>query len=110
MSTWTIICRVGAGDVYAPDISPEVPRLFVPIDQPGTPGEVVSGLITGLMERTGRPVPDVAADLVFLAVAVYTADLRTARKFGDDRWNRDLKLHLPVSDLAAWTRARPTLV
>ncbi len=110
MSTWTIICRVGAGDLYAPTVPPDAPRLLVPIDQPGVPGEVVSGLVAGIADRTGRPVPTAAADLVSLAVAVYAADLRVARKYGDDRWTRDLAVHLPVSDPAAWGRARPTLV
>ena len=110
MSTWTIICRVGAGDAYAPDVSRDVPRLLVPIDQPGAPGEVVSGLLVCIADRARAVVPATAADLVYLAVAVYTADLRIARKYGDDRWSRDLTMHLPVSDLAAWARARPTLV
>jgi 7-cyano-7-deazaguanine synthase in queuosine biosynthesis len=110
MSTWTIICRVGAGDVYAPNVSTDVPRLLVPIDQPGVPGEVVNGLLAGIVERTGRLVPTAAADLVYLAVAVYAADLRIERKYGDDRWTRDLTLHLPVSNTAAWKRARPSLL
>src|SRR5712692_2790238 len=105
MSTWTIICRVGAGDLYAPNVSTDVPRLLVPIDQPGVPGEVVNGLLAGIVERIGRPVPGAAADLLSLAVTVYAADLRIARKYGDDRWTRDLTVHLPVSDPAAWRRA-----
>ncbi len=110
MSTWTIICRVGAGDAYAPDVPAESPRLLVPIDQQGVPGEVVGGLLTQIAEHTSRPVPPTVADLVNLAVTVYAADLRIARKYGDDRWTRDLTIHLPVSDTAAWKRARPTLV
>ena len=110
MSSWTIICRVGAGDSYAPDVSPDVPRLLVPIDQPGVPGEVVNGLMTSIVEQTGTSLPVIAADLVCLAVAVYAADLRIARKFADDRWTRDLTVHLPVSDVSAWRQARSTLV
>jgi len=110
MSTWAIICRVGAGDSYAPDVSTDVPRLMVPIDQPGAPGEIVNGLITSIVEQTGTPLPVIAADLMGLAVAVYAADLRIARKYADDRWTRDLTVHLPVSDVSAWRQARPTLV
>ena len=107
MSTWTIICRVGAGDLYAPEVSSDVPRLLVPIDQPAAPGEVVNGLLVAIAERTGIPVPATAADLVYLAVAVYAADLRIARKYGDDRWMRELTVHLPVSDPATWGEPGP---
>lgn len=109
MSTWNVICRAGPGDRHTPDLAADAPRLVVPIDQPGLPGEVVSGLLPLIRERTGRPVPPAAADLVTLAVAVYTADLRVARKYAEDRWTRDFVLHLPVSHPAAWKGARKGL-
>jgi hypothetical protein len=110
MSTWNVICRLGPGDLYAPQLGSGDPRLLVPLDQPGATGEVVCGLLTRIVEGTGRPVPTVAGDLVTLAVAVYTADLRIDRKYGDDRWPRDLVLHLPVTDPSLWDRTRDTLL
>jgi 7-cyano-7-deazaguanine synthase in queuosine biosynthesis len=110
MSTWNIICRTGPGDAYTPSLAAGVPRLHVPIDQPGAPGEVVHGLLTRVREHAGQPVPDVAADLVYLAVAVFAADLRVQRKHGEGRWARDLTLHLPVSDPVAWRRAQRDLL
>jgi hypothetical protein len=46
-----------------------------------------------------------------MAAAVYAADLRIPRSVDprSDGWTRDLILHLPVSELALWEAARPTL-
>jgi 7-cyano-7-deazaguanine synthase in queuosine biosynthesis len=110
MSTWNIICRTGSGDAYLPPLGQDEPRLVIPIDQPGAPGEVVSGLVSSIREMTGGVVPEPAADLIYLAATIYSADLRVARKYGDDRWTRDFALYLPVSDPASWESTLPVLL
>lgn len=48
-------------------------------------------------------------DLLHLAFAVYTADLRIPRSLFQDRWTRDLVVHLPVSDTVRWDEQAPLL-
>jgi 7-cyano-7-deazaguanine synthase in queuosine biosynthesis len=109
MSTWDIICRTGPTDAYLPELARTDPRIIVPVDQPGAPGEVVNGLLSRISEYTRRAVPPPAIDLLYLAVAAYTADLRVQRKLAPDRWTRQFKLHQPVSDLTMWLALEPAL-
>lgn len=101
---WHIICRVGAEDDYSPEIRQDEPRLIAPIDHPGERREVAGGVLTGFRERTGLMVPAGAVDLLNLAIGVYAADLRVARKFGEDRWSRDFVLYIPVHLPDQWEK------
>jgi hypothetical protein len=58
----------------------------------------------------GRDVPTVLEDLIDVAVTVYVADRAIRRRppkgeAGHLLWQRDLELHIPVTDPARWNQA-----
>jgi 7-cyano-7-deazaguanine synthase in queuosine biosynthesis len=106
---WHIICRVGEDDDFTPEIADEEPRFLAPIDQAGNPKEIVSRVLRPLTDSTSLSVPEVAEDLVNLAAAVYSADLRVRRNLSIDRWTRAFVLYVPVRRAELWSRAQPTL-
>jgi hypothetical protein len=57
------------------------------------------------LDRHGLSSTPSAVDFYRMAAAVYSADHRVSRELAFDRWTRDLVLHLPVTDVAAWERA-----
>lgn len=49
-------------------------------------------------------VPDrLSEELLVLATTVFAADTRIARSHGADGWTREIKLSIPVADVALWT-------
>jgi 7-cyano-7-deazaguanine synthase in queuosine biosynthesis len=46
-----------------------------------------------------------AADLLNLATSVFTADVCILRELGEDRWSREITVHLPVEDPKIWNQA-----
>lgn len=63
------------------------------------------------MRRLGLNPSEVAVDLLVLAAHVHAADTRLFRGTeGEDSWTRIIRLVVPVSDVARWTRAAPIIV
>ena len=106
---WHVIVRVGDSDTHWPQIDEEEPRLLVPLNRQGDPWAVSNNIRAVTEQHFLIPPQATAADLVHLAVAIFTADLRVARRFGNDRWSRELLVHLPVSDVSLWERSRSML-
>jgi len=102
---WNVICQVGAGDNFAPDVSP---RLIVAMGKPGSPYAVGSNVIKELYDR-GYELRDIDIDLLHLATTVYTADVRIQRRLSADGWTRNLTLHLPVAEPGRWEGALPVI-
>lgn len=107
---WHVAVRIG-------DAQPHIPArgneqvLRVAIDTRGEPSSL-SHNAWELFGRNQLPAsPPAAVDLFRMAAAVFSADLRIRRSADphSDGWTRDLVLHLPVSELARWEAARPTL-
>ncbi|MHB8901358.1 MAG: Qat anti-phage system QueC-like protein QatC, partial [Thermoguttaceae bacterium] len=108
--TWHVISRVGADDSFVPEISSQDPRLEASFERPGDPSQVGNDVMEKLLKSTKARPSNIATDLLYLAMAIYAADLRIPRRFAADRWSREIILHFPVGDLACWTRALPQLV
>ena len=102
--SWHVVCRVG-GDDYSPTLAETDPRLVVGFDATGSPNALRCNFGERFDEHLGGRPAGVAQDLVNLASAVFTADLCVRREYGDERWTRDITIHLPVSDVGRWTRA-----
>lgn len=102
---WNVICQVGSGDDYSPAVRP---RLIVAIGKPGSPYNVGSNVVREIYER-GYELQDIDLDLLHLATAVYTADVRIERRFSADGWKRNLYLHLPVAEPGRWEEAVPII-
>ena len=107
--TWHIVVRIGDKDSYWPNLAAEEPRIIVPLQREGDPW-LVGNNVRAMFEENFLVRPQgIQSDLVNLAIATYTADLRIPREYGDDRWSRDFAMHLPVSDVATWEQSTRTL-
>src|ERR1700687_2467923 len=103
--TWHVTARVGMADMYNPTLSPEEPRFFVAIRRPGDPDSLGPDPISSIVETIGQAPSPLASDLVTLAATAFSADLKIPRASAGnaDRWTRDIRLHVPVSDVGLWT-------
>jgi len=100
---WHIIVRIGSHDTYNPTLLPNEPRLCVSFDAPSSPFTIKNNLLAEVSARVLlNPSPSVS-DLLNLALSVYAADLKISRDLSEDRWTRDLLIHLPVVNLETWT-------
>ena len=63
------------------------------------------GQMTDQLSRRGILPSETAIDLSILAACVTAADTRISRKTdSQDSWTREIDLHVPVRDVAMWTR------
>lgn len=103
---WHLIVRIGSADFYTPTVASNEPRVIVSIDNPGDTFAIGNNLLKEVESRASLNPSSLAVDLVNFAIAIYTADLKIARSLSEDRWTRDLVVHLPVVNLDAWTGSR----
>ncbi|MBN9521544.1 hypothetical protein J0H58_23995 [bacterium] len=103
--SWNIVCRVGDSDDYLPSIAPTDPRLILAFEAEGSPNAIRCNFDERFDAHLGGLPNGPARDLVRLASAVLTADLCFRREYGEERWTRDITIHLPVSDTALWAGA-----
>ena len=63
------------------------------------------GHLTDQLSARGIPPSETAIDLAILAACVTAADTRISRATdSQDSWTREIDLHVPVQDVALWTR------
>lgn len=105
---WHIITQIGPPDRFTPALQADEPRLVVGIDQPAAPSNVTHQILSRVFNAGFAPQP-IAADLLNVAVSVFTADLRAWRGYEADRWTRSFTLYVPVSDPDIWNRSKDTL-
>ena len=104
MTNWNVVCRISDGDDYA---APS-PHLIIPFDQDGRSTVAANRVFHTLAGNSLYP-SRIVNDLLMLALAVYTADLRISRAFGMDRWCREITVHLPVFNPDLWRGVEPHL-
>lgn len=104
MTNWNVVCRIGDDDDY----SAPSPYLIIPFDQDGRSTVAANRVFHTLAGNNLYP-SEIVNDLLMLALAVYTADLRISRAFGTDRWSREITVHLPVFSPDLWRGAEPHL-
>jgi hypothetical protein len=69
----------------------------------------IGGALTDLRARNVYPT-EIGLDLLVTAAHVYAADTRISRATeSDDAWTREIRLVVPVSDVARWNPAAPLL-
>src|SRR5262249_1485261 len=99
-----VVCRIGAGDDFTTEVSQDDTLLPISIEQAGSLSS--AGTPGGrALERVGVPPLPSAIDLLTLATVIYSADVCPPRATAYDRWTRDYRLYLPVSDLVRWAAA-----
>lgn len=99
--SWHVVCLAGSEDRYSPETALGDETLVVPLDAPGHPYSLKTTIPDVLARHSVEP-STAAYDLLNVAMASYTADVRVPRKGTYDGWTRDLVLHLPVRD-AGWS-------
>lgn len=97
---WHVICRVGDADNFAPALG-DSPRLSVSFD-PSMQSPQINNDISRLLRNQGLEIEDTVVDLLQLAMCVYYADLRIERNFAEDKWTRQITVHLPVANVELW--------
>ena len=107
--TWNIICRVGPRDSF--DVSDEhgVSKLILPIDAPDDPRNLRTNLWDVVDAHALSPSQE-ATDLLRLAAAVFSCDLRIPREQAYDRWTRHIRLFFPVANAELWSQTLDPLV
>jgi 7-cyano-7-deazaguanine synthase in queuosine biosynthesis len=100
---WHLIARIGSDDTYTPKLSLEEPRVHVSIDVPGDAAAIRSNVLREISNKVLLNPSSHVIDLLNLAFSVYAADLKIPRNLSEDRWTRDVVIHLPVVNLELWT-------
>src|SRR5690348_9586461 len=106
--SWHIVALYGPGDAYQPRTQPDDETLVVPFGIPGHP-QAVHHTLDADFQREGIAPSGAAMDLLRVAIAAYSADVRVPRRAGFDGWTRDFTLHFSVEDPAQWVAAGQTL-
>lgn len=71
--------------------------------------EFVRNSIYDVLAKFGAEPAGEAIDFLNIAISAYTADVRTPREQGFDRWTRNFHLHMPVQFIDKWLRAKTVL-
>lgn len=108
--TWHVITRVGTDDSFVPEMSSQEPRLEASFERSDDQWLVGNDVLDRIRKTIKSQPSEIAVDLVYLAMAVYAADLRIPRRFAGDRWSREIAIHMPVGNLSRWTAAVPQIV
>ena len=101
--TWHIYPTIGSTDSFRPgQLHSDDNELRIPIESPGVPNEIRSNRTWNVLDSHRLRVQNIAVELYWLAVAVYSADIRIPRSSAFDRWTRDITLYIPTSDVDLW--------
>jgi len=101
---------VGAGDkAHVPEAKDEVVTRLDLVESNKRLDYGIGTALEDLAELNIFP-SEIGLDLLVLAAHVQAADTRVARSGeSQDGWTREVRLVVPISDLARWTRAAPLL-
>lgn len=102
--TWHVLTRIGLDDVYTPSLASSEPRINIALDRVGDGWLLPNNVLQEIGDLSGGLPSAVATDLLYLALAAFAADLRIPRRFGAERWQREIVLHSPVQDLSLWSK------
>ena len=100
---WSVICKTDANDKF--NLKPALRQLVVSYCKSGGVVQVSNNVLAIILEK-GLVPTETAVDLLYLAMSVYTADLRIERRFSNDGWSRQITLFLPVAEIAKWEMSK----
>lgn len=108
---WHIVCRIGESDAFLPQIDAATSRCLILHFSGGAANRRVrESVVAGIEERYGVTLSAAVLDLLYACMGAYIADLCIPRRTADDRWSRDLTLHLPVFEERRWPGASRSFV
>lgn len=108
MITWHVTAIAGPQDDFHAPVADGEKELVVPFGIPTHPDRIESSVAKALAGHR-LELRTAAEDLLHLATAAYTADLRIPRDDGFGDWTRDLRLHAFVRDAERWMAAAPLI-
>lgn len=107
MTIYNIIIRENGHDIFTVTQSPS--EKYVSFDL-GANSAYVSTYVWTLLNQNSILPSAAAADLMDLAIAIYTSDQIISREInGFQGWSRHIKIHFPVSDLIVWNGVKSEL-
>ncbi len=105
---WNVIVRIGEDDNFYPaDIRSE-PRFFVDFYRVNSQWKMRERVLQALINN--KIITPLAHDLLVLGMAITAADRCILRKYADDYWQREITIHLPVSNPNVWNNTKETLI
>lgn len=104
MITWHVTTIAGPNDTFRASIAHGENELLVPFGIATHPDRIETS-VAKVLAKYRLELHAAAEDLLNLAIAAYTADLRIPREHGFGNWTRDLRLHVFVGDAARWSSA-----
>lgn len=96
-----IVCLAGSNDNYLPVVEGNEQIIIVPFNISGHADSFQTNIYDIFAQYNLTPSL-IANDLLNVAIAAYTADVRVARENTFDGWTREINLHLAVSDTILW--------
>jgi hypothetical protein len=102
--SWHIVTQVGKEDHFFPKIPDSDGRLRAVFERTDDRWYVGNDAVSRITDVFHHNVRSEAEDLLYLALSVYTADLRIPRSKTKDRWTRDIRLYVPVFNEALWQK------
>jgi hypothetical protein len=106
---WNVIIKEDIQDRYEPNIFAGEPRIILSLDPEEKSLAIRNNVYEQILNKAINLPSAQVFDLLNLAISVYTADLKIPRKYGKERWTRNILLHLPVVGLAKWQALLPSL-
>lgn len=106
---WNIGVRRGDDDTFSPRRASGDGVLFVTVDGRSSPYRVREHVLSSITDNLGKKPSSVIADLLNVALTVYSADLTVSRSLAGDDWTRSFMVDMPVDDLALWCSAKASL-
>ena len=100
---WDIIVRCGITDDYLRPHSGN-PSIFIDFERKGSPY-----LLSHSIGKELNNLPQRTKELLYLAMAVYSADRYISRDFSHDGWSRNITINFPVSSVDIWESAYESL-
>lgn len=107
MTIYNIIIKESGQDTFAPVELPA--EKYVTFDL-GANSAFVSSYVWDLLNKNKIVPSAAAADLMDLAIAIYTSDQIISREInGFQGWSRHIRIQFPVSDLTVWNGIKSEL-
>lgn len=107
MNRHLLIGTMGGADTPSIELRTDEVRSDIQLLNAGGIAYGVERALTDL-RKMGLVPSEIGIDLLVLGALVYAADTRISRATeAQDGWTRELRLVVPVSDVATWERAQP---
>ena len=106
---WNVLIKEDIQDIYKPNIASDEPIIIASLDPQKKYLAIKNNIYDRILNKAINLPSFQAFDLLNVAISIYTADLKIPRKYGEDRWTRNILLHLPVIELAKWQSLLPSL-